>query len=674
MRPKPCLRAVFTAGLLFLPVLVRAQSRSGEKNNSSVLFEDLPVVETASLHSQTLAEAPASVTIITAADIRRYGYRTLGEALSNVRGFYQSYDREYHSVGVRGFSLPGDYNTRFLVMINGHPLTENIYGSNNFFGYDFGLDMELVKRIEIVRGPSSALYGTNGIFATINVITTTAADEPAARAGVEFDSLGERKVSVAMSRYLGGAANLLVSASVFNNAGQSLYFPEFDSADTNRGVARGADGEKGYHGFLNLTWRNWSFTGYFNARQKHLPAAPYGTLFNDRGTADVDRRNFVEAAYARDLGAQSHLRVRFYYDQYRFAGRYDYAREGSGAGEAGGAIEDNRDLGAGDWVGAQVVYRRELSHAGALTAGMEFKSDIRAVQTNYDVSPLRQTFLDLNNPVTSAAVFGQYEQRLGSHVTISLGARLDKTWGYRSVLDPRLALIYQASAGTVVKALYGEAFRNPNAFELHYDDHGLSQRANPALLPEKARTLEVDLEHRISKRLNAIAGVYHYALRDLIQAVGDDDGVVQYRNASRASAAGIESELNGRVWRSLETAAGLTVQRVTDQSGRRLANSPARIAHFRVSSALARNRLEWSGSTRYLSSRDTRGTARVPNVWVVDVTVSTVHLRRDFDLRAGVRNLLDRRNWDPTAYSNSMDRIAADGRSVFLGIFWHGGQ
>src|SRR5580658_8137904 len=157
------LRHYLGVALLLAP-LVRADGQtptdSANRNLDALTLEelmDLQVVS-AALHPQALQDAPASVTIITAEDIRKYGYRTLGEALAAVRGFYVSNDRSYETVGVRGFSLPGDYSSHLLLMVNGHDMADNVFDYMLYFGNDFPIDMNLIKQIEVIRGPSSALY------------------------------------------------------------------------------------------------------------------------------------------------------------------------------------------------------------------------------------------------------------------------------------------------------------------------------------------------------------------------------------------------------------------------------------------------------------------------------------------------------------------------------------
>jgi iron complex outermembrane receptor protein len=136
----------------------------------AMLFQEIPSVYGASKYEQKVTEAPSSVSIITSSEIKKYGYRTLADILRSVRSFYITYDRNYSYVGVRGFGRPGDYNSRILLLIDGHRTNDNIY-NQAFVGAEAIIDVDLIERVEVIRGPGSSLYGSNAFFAVINVIT-----------------------------------------------------------------------------------------------------------------------------------------------------------------------------------------------------------------------------------------------------------------------------------------------------------------------------------------------------------------------------------------------------------------------------------------------------------------------------------------------------------------------
>ena len=126
----------------------------------------------ASERLQPVTEAPSSISFITADEIARYGYRTLADILRGVRGMYVTDDRNFSFLGTRGFGKPGDQNTRILLLVNGHRVNDNIFGQAEI-GQEFGLDPAMFERVEIIRGPASALYGDSAFFAVVNVITRT---------------------------------------------------------------------------------------------------------------------------------------------------------------------------------------------------------------------------------------------------------------------------------------------------------------------------------------------------------------------------------------------------------------------------------------------------------------------------------------------------------------------
>ncbi len=199
---------------LIVLLLMKAASASAQSGRdlADVEIEDLLRIEVqrvfgASERLQPVTEAPSSVTIVTADEIARYGYRTLADILRSVRGFYVSNDRNYSYLGVRGFARPGDYNTRVLLLINGHRVNDNVY-DQAAIGADFGVDVAMFDRVEIIRGPASSLYGTSAFFAVVNVITRRGASLNGISVDLDAGTLGTGIARVAGGRRFANGVDL----------------------------------------------------------------------------------------------------------------------------------------------------------------------------------------------------------------------------------------------------------------------------------------------------------------------------------------------------------------------------------------------------------------------------------------------------------------------------------
>src|SRR5690242_17273869 len=156
--------------LACLMVVVRAAAADMSSNSvalidmplESLMQIEVPQVYGASKLDQKVTQAPASVTIITSDEIKKYGYQTLGDLLESAQGFYVSNDRNYQYLGTRGVSL-GDFNSRVLIMVDGHRVNNNLT-DGAFIGNAFILDLALADRVEIIRGPNAVLYGNNAFL------------------------------------------------------------------------------------------------------------------------------------------------------------------------------------------------------------------------------------------------------------------------------------------------------------------------------------------------------------------------------------------------------------------------------------------------------------------------------------------------------------------------------
>jgi len=627
-------------------------------DEQQTLFAEIPSVSSASKYDQKITEAPAAVSIVTADEIGRYGYQTLAEILDSLPGLFTTYDRTFHYVAMRGFGVAGDVNNRVLLLVDGHRMNDSLYGQAPI-GLDFPLDVDLIERVEVVRGPASVLYGASAFLGVINVVTKRGRDlqraEVAALGGSHSTYGGRLSWG---DRYAGGAEVLLSTSYDGSDGMRRLYFREFDDGVTSQGVAHDADRERAPSFYGAASYRDFTIqTGHVD-REKGIPTATYETLFDTSRTLVRDARTFVNTSWAHELRNGWHLDLRAQYNRLEERGNYLY--------EEIPRPVMNVDAFRAERLGAGFDVRGRVDRH-QLTWGMEVAEHFRLDQRNFDEAPAFE-YIDSRERATDWGVFLQDELRLRSDLVLVAGIRHDENTFFGGSTNPRLALVWSPSEATTWKLLYGRAFRAPSAFELFYHDGNFSQKPAENLDTETIEAFELVMERVLVDRLRLVGAVYYSEIEDLISLELDPaDDLLVYRNGSGVKSVGFEARLEGRVFGAVESRASYAIQRTEDaRTGDRVPNSPRHLAKLNLSVPLWQEALFGSIELRYVDERRTLSGDNAGSFLVADLTLLAREWLPRLEASAGVRNLFDARYTHPVSSEHTQDEIEQDGRTFFV--------
>jgi iron complex outermembrane receptor protein len=604
----------------------------------------------ASKYEQKQGEAAAAVSVITRQEIKAFGWRTLAEALASLPGVYASYDRRNTYIGSRGFGQPGDYETRVLVLVDGNRINNPTIDSGPV-GRDFPIDLDLIERIEFIPGPGGAVYGQNAMLGVVNVITRKGAGLAGAELAAAYQApqaLGEGRVS--WGKALDDGTDVLVSMSGLHALGEDRYYRYGVSGIA--GVAAGLDGEHDRQFFARIAHGPWTLEEAYGWRRKDDPTAAF---FSDplRSGQFLDiRLALTQLLYEQGVADNSVLvSVRLF----------------NGATGSGAHLSYADKLYHGDiesrWRGGEMRLLSTALAGHKLMLGIEGHDNVRSDQMVPSLT-VPGAFFVISTPGYRVGIYAQDEWRITDTLAATLGLRVDNNDRTGTHSSPRLALIWQAASATTLKALYGRAYRAPNAYEQDYAD-GVTQVANPALQGERIDTLELVADQRVGRDLTLRASVYHWAMRDLItQGIDPLSGLPQYQSGETVRANGVELSAD-KIWDSgFRLRDSLSVQDAAYVSGRALLNSPEVLGKLNLSGPLPWVGLRMGYELRYDSSRLSRDGTTLGGYTISNLTLSTDILAKGLELSTGIYNLFGKRYAQPNAAGSWQNAVEQDGRSI----------
>jgi len=657
-------------------------------------LEELGQIRVVSIASGTetpLDKAAAITSVINADDIAAMGATDLDQVLETVPGLHVNHSDQAFSPKYVFRGITSSNNAQALLLINGIPTTTMMYGNRgNAWG---GMPVKAIERIEVIRGPGSALYGADAYSGVINITTKNHQSINDQTVGGRVGSFDTQGAWLESGHQIGDMGLSLVleyqTTDGWDETIERDAQTNFDETfGTSASLAPGPvnTGVDQVDARFELSGQQWTFRAGLQDRGNLGTGPGVAQALDPEGQFSSRRVNADYSYRWSDLaeGLDVEARVSYFnitqdpendivlYPPGAFNGNFPEGLIGSPG------YKENQfrfDLNA--------IYRgldNHRIHTGIGTLWADLYEVTERKNFNPDFSP-KGSVVDVSDDPTEVWMpeedrtnyyaFIQDEWQFAQNWQLVSGIRFDDYSDFGNTLNPRAALIWATTDNITTKLLYGRAFRAPSLNELYVANNPVFM-GNDELDAETIDTFEIGVSHQITAQLLYGVNLFYYEIDDLINAVPMSGLIAtQYRNAGQRTGHGGELELTYQVYEDLSLQANYAYQTAKDEgTGQSVGEAPNHQIYTRV---------DWTVSPQWLLSSQVNwvgkqkraaGDQREPvsDYTTVDMTLRTRGLWQGLDLSLSVRNVFDEDVRDPSPFADPAPPIPNDfpmpGRTV----------
>ena len=650
------------------------------------LYDDVDFLYIATGRKQTVSQAPAVASIISAKTIRQIGARDIDEVLETVPGLHVTYTAAGYNPIYQIRGIDSKANPQVLMLINGIPIT-NIFIGDRSQAWG-GMPVENISRIEVIRGPGSAIYGADAFAGTINIITKNATEIDGLEVGASAGSFDEYR---GWLQYGGSVAgwNTAFSVQVLDTHGQhekidADFQTVLDSnplLGTNASLAPGSVqlGRQSLDTRIDLSNDEWQIRLGYQSRQIETGAGLFDAL-DTVGEANSDRYN-ADVTYT-NTNFSEHWDFKAQYSFFNTITKSDLVLLPPGT-NTGAGVFPNGVIGQPDVyerhsrIDLSSFYTGLKNHDIRVGIGFHHQDQYKiAEKKNY--TPFGVVLIPLPGviDVSDSFPFNQEKTRkiyygfiqdawdFAPDWTLTAGLRYDHYSDFGGTLNPRLALVWQTSYRLTSKLLYGRSFRAPS-FAEQFNINNPVAIGNPDLDPEIIDTYEVAFDYAATHDLKVGFNVFYYQMSDIIRF-----DPTTANNTGKQTGHGLEMEVNWKATDKLTVYGNYAYQSSKDKgTNSDAADSPQQQLYVRANYTLTPTWAITSQFNHVMDRQRANGDTRsdIDDYSLVDLTIRAKEFSPGYEFAISARNLFNEDAREPSLAPGAIaNDLPLAGRGFFI--------